>query len=197
MHLNRIMFAIVSSTALFANFQCSSHVMGRGSYGTPQVLTWGEGADAFIGKFCSIAAGVTIMVGGEHRPDWVTTYPFSYVWPVAADIPGHPKTKGDVVIGNDVWVGREAFILSGVTIGHGAVVGARAVVAKDVPPYAIVVGNPARVIRYRFDPEIIQKLLEISWWDWSDEELAQAMPYMLSNEIEKFIAYCQSIGKIE
>ena len=128
------------------------------------------------------------MTGGEHRVDWVTTYPFSAIWPaVAGHIPGHPKTKGNVIIGNDVWIGMNVFILSGVTIGDGAVVGAGALVSKDVPPYAIVGGNPAKIIRYRFDPQTIKKLLSIAWWNWSDDEIIKAMPFLLSNDISSFV----------
>lgn len=165
----------------------SLYETGRGTYGNPNVLSWGEGAKVRVGNFCSIAEGVTIMVGGDHRPDWVSTFPFTVLW--GYNIPGHPRSKGDVIIGHDVWVAREAFILSGVTIGHGAVVGARAVVAKNVPPYAIVVGNPARIVKYRFEPEIIKQLLDIAWWDWSDAEIAEAVPYMMSEDIRGFINY--------
>ncbi|HEV8050935.1 MAG TPA: DapH/DapD/GlmU-related protein [Parachlamydiaceae bacterium] len=99
--------------------------MGKGSYGQPTVIGFGEGYVAVVGKYCSIAGGVTILTGGDHRVDWITTFPFSALWPhVAGHIKGHPKSKGNVIIGNDVWIGMNAFILSGVTIGDGAVVGA-------------------------------------------------------------------------
>ena len=161
---------------------------GKGSYGEVQVCGWGEDAKVIIGKYCSIAAGVIVLTGGEHRVDWVTTYPFNYLWhEVAGHIQGHPKTKGNVIIGNDVWIGMEAFILSGVEIGDGAVVGAKAVVTKNVPPYAIVGGNPAKIIRYRFSQEIIDKLLAIAWWDWPDEKIKSNMNLLLSNDIEGFI----------
>jgi len=161
---------------------------GKGSYGQPVVRGWGENATATVGKYCSIASGVVIFTGGEHRVDWVTTYPFSVLWSeVAGHIQGHPKTKGNVIIGNDVWIGADAFILSGVTIGHGAVVGAKAVVTKNVPPYAIVGGNPAKIIRYRFDQETIDNLLTIAWWDWPDEKIRSNMHLLLSNNVEGFI----------
>lgn len=166
--------------------------MGEGSYGTPRVFSWGEGAALKIGKYCSIGGDVKIFLGGEHRHDWVTTYPFSFFWPeMTGGIQGHPKTKGDVTIGNDVWIGSFVCILSGVKIGDGAVIGAQAVVAKDVPPYAIVVGNPARVIKYRFDEATIQKLLKIKWWNWCKEEIAKALPLMLSDNVGAFIEYCE------
>jgi acetyltransferase-like isoleucine patch superfamily enzyme len=166
--------------------------MGKWSYGAPTMLSWGEGTKATVGKYCSISGGVTILLGGDHRGDWVTTFPFSSFWAEASHITGHPKTKGDVVIGNDVWIGRDAFILSGVHIGDGAIVGARAVVTKDVPPYAIVAGNPARIVRYRFDESSIEKLLKFKWWDWPEEEIAHVMPLLLSADISAFIAYCES-----
>ncbi len=162
---------------------------GKGSYGKIHEVGWGEGATVIVGKYCSIASGVVVLTGGEHRVDWVTTYPFNVLWPrVAGHIQGHPKTKGNVIIGNDVWIGMDAFILSGVKIGDGAVVGAKSVVAKDVPPYAIVGGNPAKIIRYRFDPETIDRLLSIAWWDWPDQKIRSNIDLLLSNDIEEFIS---------
>lgn len=193
--LNKLFLLMVLSLFFLSENACFS--MGRGSYGNPEVRSWGEGARLEIGAFCSFAQGVKIMLGGEHRPDWVTTYPFTVFHPNYCNgITGHPKTKGNVVIGNDVWVAEDALILSGVTIGDGAVVGARAVVTKNVPPYAIVAGNPARIIKYRFDDETIQKLLAIKWWNWSDADMLAAVPYMLSTDIEVFIDYCEQNGKL-
>lgn len=102
-------------------------------------------------------------------------------------IEGHPSTKGDVDIGNDVWIAKEAVILSGVKIGDGAVIGAGAVAAKDVPPYAIVVGNPARIVRKRFDEETIQRLLQIKWWDWDDTQIERFLPMILSQDTAAFL----------
>lgn len=168
--------------------------LGKHSYGNPDVLWWGEDVRLSIGSFCSIADGVTLILGGNHRDDWVTTYPFSEFedWPKAHAIPGHPASKGDIQIGNDVWIGNGATILSGVTIGDGAIVGARSVVAKTIPPYTIAVGNPARIIRHRFKPEIIDSLMEIAWWNWPEDEISAATPYLLSPDIERFVLYCQS-----
>lgn len=165
----------------------NSYEIGKWSYGSPHVYSWGEGTTLKVGSYCSIARGVTILLGGNHRSDWVTTYPFSALWPAAQHISGHPATKGNVVIGNDVWIGQEAFILSGVTIGDGAVVGARSVVTKDVPPYAIVGGFPAKILRWRFSAEQIGQLLRIAWWQWPEEKIAQALPLMLSSDINAFI----------
>jgi len=161
--------------------------IGRGTYGKPQISSWGEGATLRIGAFCSIASGVNIYLGGEHRIDWVTTYPFSVLWKAAKHIKGHPKTKGDVIIGNDVWIGAGAVILSGVTVGDGAVIGTNAVVTKNVPPYAIVAGNPARIAKKRFDEETIYHLLKIRWWEWGDNRIEKFLPLLLDNNIEKFL----------
>lgn len=161
--------------------------IGHGSYGDLTVKTWGEGATLSIGSYTSVAAGVKVFLGGEHRSDWVTTYPFNILWGSARDYKGHPKTKGDVNIGSDVWIGTEALILSGVTIGDGAVIGAMAVVARDVPPYAIVAGNPGNVIKYRFPREIINRLLVLQWWGWGNAKIERAMPDLLNTEIEIFL----------
>lgn len=167
--------------------------IGRGTYGTPEIFTWNEGAKLKIGAFCSFASGVKLLLGGEHRADWVTTYPFNVLWECGRHITGHPKTKGDVIIGNDVWIGTEAIIMSGVTIGDGAVVGARAVVTKDIEPYAIYGGNPARLLKKRFDDKTIQQLLELEWWNLKDEEIERLLPLMLNTDIQTFIVEAKRI----
>lgn len=169
------------------NPQYAAHEIGQGTYGTPHVISWDDRTRLRIGKYCSIADGVVILLGGEHRTDWITTYPFSVLWPEAQTIKGHPRTRGDVMIENDVWIGREAMILSGVRIGDGAVIGARSVVTKDVAPYTIVAGNPARVIRQRFSTDQICALLKIAWWNWDKERLQLHLPLLLSENIDEFI----------
>lgn len=161
--------------------------IGRGTYGDLTVKHWGEEAVLKIGNFCSIAQGVTVFLGGEHRPDWVTTYPFNILWPEARDFTGHPKTKGDVTIGSDVWIGTDALILSGVTIGNGAVIGARSVVSRPVPAYSIAVGNPATISRMRFPETIAERLEKVRWWDWPDDIILRAMPDLLSKDISIFL----------
>lgn len=161
--------------------------IGDWTYGKPDVYRYGCDTDLKIGKFCSIAAGVSIMLGGEHHFEWVTSYPFSQLFPEAKDYPGYPVSKGDVVIGNDVWIGRDAMILSGVTIGDGAVVAAKSLVAKDIPPFAVVGGVPAKILRYRFPSEQVDSLLEIRWWDWPIESVKECWPLLLSDNIQEFI----------
>jgi len=170
------------------------YAVGRWTYGEPEILHWGEPATLKVGAFCSFAKGVTIFLGGNHRTDWVTTFPFSVLWESAKHIPGHPATRGDVVIGNDVWIGDGATVLSGVHIGDGAVVGARAVVTSDVPPYGIVAGNPAQLVRTRFSADEIATLLRIAWWRWDDEKIREAMPLLLDGDISRFAQFADQHG---
>lgn len=165
--------------------------VGRGTYGEPKVLHWGEPATLKVGAFCSIADGVTIFLGGEHRTDWVTTHPFMAFRASARGIAGHPQTRGDVVIGNDVWVGQGAAILSGVSVGDGAVIAAFSVVRHDVPAYGIVAGNPARLVRRRFSDPIVARLERVAWWNWPDALIDEAMPLLLSSDIEAFLAFAE------
>lgn len=152
-----------------------------------QVIYYGENAKLRIGKFCSIAADVKFFLGGNHRIDWVTTYPFSVIFKDGSFTNGHPTTKGDILIGSDVWIGEGAVIMSGVKIGSGAVVAAGSVVTKDVPPFAIVGGNPAKLIKFRFDNEIVEQLLKISWWDWPLEKIVKSLPMLLSSNIDEIL----------
>lgn len=131
---------------------------GKYTYGTPNVLWRNDDAKLTVGKFCSIASNVNIYLGGNHRQDWVSTYPFGHINKNIfdnSDGSGHPSTKGDIVIGNDVWIGNNTTIMSGVTIGDGAVIANNSHVVKNVEPYSLVGGNPAKIIRYRFTPEQI------------------------------------------
>ncbi len=164
--------------------------MGRHSAERPLVRGYYsvDDPDAHIkvGNFTGIHSSVVFTIGGMHRLDWVTTYPIRDRLMGKKGIDG-PFGKGGVEIGSDVWIGYEAFILSGVTIGHGAVVGARAVVTKDVRPYAIVGGNPAREIRRRFTDEQVEALLRIGWWNWPDEKVFEFSDMICSPEIDAFI----------
>ena len=171
-------------------FNDKPYHIGEYTYGYPTVLHWGENANLYIGKFCSIANNVTIFLGGEHRTDWISTYPFNVInkdFPNAQNISGHPKTKGDVCIGNDVWIGNGATIMSGISIGNGAVIGAEAVVTHSVPAYAIVAGNPARIIKYRFDNNTISKLEQIQWWNWPIEKINNEVRNICISDYNSFI----------
>ena len=143
-----------------------------------------------IGKFCSIACGAKfIFTSANHTLKSLSTYPFPIFfeeWGLdSANITEAWDKKGDIVIGNDVWIGYEAVILSGVTVGDGAIIGARAVVTKDVPPYAIVGGIPARYIRRRFDEKTVTKLMELKWWEWSDEKIKENLSAIQSGRINE------------
>lgn len=164
---------------------------GKGTIGYAQVRARDDGGTLQVGHYTCIATEVQILLGGEHRMDWVSTYPFNFLWEEGKEITGHPKTNGDVIIGSDVWIGTGSLILSGVTIGDGAVIGARAVVAKDVPPFSVVVGNPAKIIKKRFNDQTIEKLLDIKWWLWPDSRISKAIPLLLSDDISKFIDYAE------
>lgn len=145
-----------------------------------------------IGKYSPISETAIVMLGGEHPNDTVSHFPFRIHWQMPGAIEdGNPVPSGDTVIGSDVLVYQRAFIRSGVTIGHGAIVAANAIVTRDVPPYAIVGGNPARVIRYRATEEQIAELLDIAWWDWPDDEVKAAVPLLTVNDIDAFIAYAR------
>lgn len=164
---------------------------GRYTYGKPHIHWENNKAKLVVGNFCSIASGVSIYLGGNHRTDWVTTYPFGHIHTAKFNKfngAGHPATKGDVIIGNDVWIGADARIMSGVTIGDGAIIANNSHVVKDVEPYSIVGGNPAKLIRHRFTSEQINKLLEIKWWNWDDQKINKFTPLLCNPDIDKFIA---------
>ena len=164
--------------------------IGPYSYGKPKVRFADWGARLTIGSYCSIADQVEIMLGGNHRADFVSTYPFSAfrdAWPEAPKGLDHQGPTGDVAIGHDVWIGSGALILPGVTIGSGAIIAARAVVSRDVPPYAVVAGVPARVTRKRFDDGAIEALLACAWWDLPRHDVAALIPLLQSGDITALV----------
>lgn len=165
--------------------------VGVGTYGTPRVYDWHEGATLKIGSYCSISFNVQIFLGGHHHTDWISTYPFSAFLEEVEPIPDTGFSKGDVTIGSDVWLCANAVILSGVTIGHGAVVANSAVVTKNVEPYSIVGGNPAKHIGYRFDVETRQRLLASAWWDWEESEVREMYSLLNSDRLNDFWQYLQ------
>ena len=165
--------------------------IGRYSWGHLSVSNRTPGASLEVGQFCSFAYGVHILLGGEHRTDFVSTYRFpayAEFREKASQLATATSTShGSVRIGNDVWIGTEAMVLSGVTIGDGAVIGAGSVVRQDVPAYAVVAGNPGRVAGYRFPADQIQALLRIAWWDWPIERINDALELIMSDDIQRFI----------
>ena len=147
-----------------------------------------------IGRFCAIAHGATfIMNGGNHRTDGIATYPFGIFgagW--AEAMPETWPTKGDLVVGHDVWIGYEATLLAGITVGHGAVIGAKSVVTGDVPPYAIMAGNPARPIRRRQPPKAIARLLDLAWRNWPIDHITRHVQTIATGDVEALEAAAPS-----
>jgi len=144
--------------------------IGEGTYGRPHVRLFRDTDTLIIGRYCSIGPATLFLAGGEHDSTRTCLYPFRSQ-EVGEDRDG--LSKGPIVLANDVWIGAEATVLSGVTIGNSAIVGARSVVSRDVPSYGVAVGNPARVIRRRFADEVCDALDEIAWWDWPSETIRE------------------------
>lgn len=173
--------------------------IGKGTYGTNNlcIYYWDNGnikqdgtplnekAYLSIGNYCSISGHILIYLGGNHHYEWATQYPFN----------GHnaPWSKGNVIIGNDVWIGTCATIHSGVTIGDGAVIASNSIVTKDVEPYSIVGGNPAKIIKYRFPKEIREKLSEYKWWNLDDYIIEHIVPLLCSNNFEELFRVLDEI----
>lgn len=172
--------------------------IGEYTYGMPYVILNTNKCHVYIGKFCSIAEKVTIITA-NHRADWITTYPFGWLIDSIPKNPDHPIPKGDIRIGNDVWIGLGAIILPGIAIGDGAIIGAGSVVTKDVDDYEIVAGNPARHIRYRFNEGQIKALKRIQWWNWHIEKIESHMALLESASIDEFIKIAggESMGLID
>ncbi|MDK9699423.1 MAG: Vat family streptogramin A O-acetyltransferase [bacterium] len=145
-----------------------------------------------IGKFCAIARDAKFMMNGaNHKLTGFSTYPFGIFpsgWEAAIPKLEELPYRGDTVIGNDVWIGYDALILPGVKIGHGAIIATRSLVATRVPPYAVVGGNPARILRMRFSPEIISELLKIAWWNWEIEKVTRNLSHIVSGNLEALMA---------
>lgn len=147
------------------------------------------GDKLIIRKFCAIAKGIEfIMNGANHRINSITTYPFNIMgngWEKSAPSLSELKLKGDTIVGNDVWIGQNVTVLPAVHIGDGAIIGANSVVAKDIPPYSVAVGNPCEVKRKRFDEDLIEYLLQIKWWDWDAEKIFKNMDALCSGDLSK------------
>lgn len=169
--------------------------VGHGTYGVGErtVLLFRDDDRVQIGKYCSVAYGVTIVASGEHNYSGVANFPFAAV--LNQDIDRDTFSKGPVRIGNDVWLGANATILSGVTIGDGAVVAAGAVVTESVPPYAIVGGVPAGVIKYRFEARAIESLLHVAWWNWSPDRIRENMD-LFYLPVDAFLSKAIEMNKV-
>lgn len=174
------------------NKQYPQYKMGENCYGVPSVKHAHPDAMLTIGSYCSIAKNVKILLGGNHRTDWVSNYPFPILFTQASHIQHHATTNGDVIIGSDVWLCENCTILSGITVGHGAVVANGAVVTKDVAPYEIVGGNPAKHIRWRFDELTREALLKSAWWDWPEAEVLSVVDDICSEDPVSFLNYAKN-----
>lgn len=164
--------------------------IGAYSYGAPTLRLYrGDSATVRIGRYTAIAPdGVVFYPGGAHRTDWVTSYGLRAVF----DLPGAyedgtPTSRGDIVVGSDCWIASDVVVTSGVTVGDGAVLATRAVVTKDVRPYAVVAGNPAREVRRRFRDDQIEALLRIAWWDWPVERVLEHVDLLCSADVDGLI----------
>ena len=188
--LNRAESSVALQERVQRHLADGTLVMGNMSYYAPNVVKYqGDTGRVIIGNFASVAPDADFYVGGLHRTEWVSQYGLRAM----LDLPGAHEDgfthgRGDIVVGSDTWVTNGCTVMSGVTIGDGAVVGTKAVVAKDVRPYAIVVGNPAREIRRRFSDEQVDALLRIRWWDWPTEQVKQHVELICSPDIDAFIA---------
>lgn len=203
--------AVLRLTAFAHSAERPFHTtIGRHTYGvsarTISLVPSANAPSVTIGNFCSFAPGVVILANADHPKNLPSTYPFRTA--LFARDPDRARalqeaalpyanfdvaSRGDVTIGHDVWVGQNALILSGVSIGTGAIVGAGAVVTKDVPPYGIAVGTPAKIVGYRFDSATIEKLLASRWWDLSDEQLRSIEAFLYSDDIEAFLG---AVGRL-
>jgi len=154
-----------------------------------------------VGKFCCIGGNVSLLIEGHyHNPNALTTYPFEAprVWEYWHDeLPERGKTEPrTIVIGHDVWIGDEVRIMSGVNIGSGAIIGTRAVVRKNVPPYAVVKGNPAEISRYRLIPADVERMMDIAWWTWPDETIREAAGILCHGTVDELATFAERRGRL-
>lgn len=163
--------------------------IGEGTYsGRVYVGIYNPNIRLIVGEYCSIAGDVSFLLGGNHNKGWVTTYPFPAFWKEACHIKVERESKGDIIIGNDVWIGYRCTILSGSKLSDGVIVGAGSIVtAQNYPPYSIIAGNPAKVIGYRFSQEVIDSLVELKWWNWTQDKIKQNLDILCSENIEEFL----------
>ena len=175
--------------------------VGNWSYGNPEIMRYDWKDKLIVGKFSSIGPGVKIMIGGNHRSDWITTSPipadtFQYFgkFPKAAGVKNFSYSNGDVVIGNDVWIGAGSIILSGSAIGDGAIIAAGSVVMGKIKPYTINGGNPIKLIKKRFSNSIIAQLLKSKWWNLDDKKINIISQLLCSNKYKKFFKLIKKIN---
>lgn len=166
----------------------------RGTYfdRNVNIISWSDQYHIYLGKYNSIGRDCNFFLHANHRVDWITTS--SQLWgPVTPQVAemhmsmGHPTCKGNIIIENDVWIGAKATIMSGVKICNGSVVASNSTVTKDVPPYSIVAGNPAKIVKYRFNERQIDSLLKIKWWEWTEDRIKSEAMLLWSDDINKFI----------
>jgi acetyltransferase-like isoleucine patch superfamily enzyme len=175
--------------------------VGAFTYGIEdiEILSWGENIEISFGRFCSIASGLKLYCGGNHRSDWISTFPFGHVYSQffkLKPISDTPVSNGDITIGNDVWIGRDVTILSGISIGDGAIIASNSHVVKNVLPYTIVGGNPAKVIKSRFNDDVIKMLLDIQWWNLHICEIEKIITFLCFQESNNLEINLQSIKDI-
>jgi len=169
-----------------------NYTVGTASYGMPIVHDNNEGSTLKIGAYCSIASNMQILLGGQHRTDWVSNYPFPFFFQMDAQyreeyIKG--GSRGDVVAGSDVWLSANGIILSVLTIGHGAVIANGGVVSRDVEPYAVMADNPAKLIKWRFDEATRNDLLAAAWWGWPQEEISKVLDKLCTQDVSDLVEY--------
>lgn len=175
--------------------------MGRitkGDYSYGEVKIIGSSAHVYVGKFTSIADNVKVIMLG-HNPDNISTFPFNHKLfsKTFGSIKGnHPKKYGNINIGSDVWIGYNTTIFGGVNISDGAIIAANSTVLKDIKPYEIIGGIPAKHISFRFSEEVIDLLLKVKWWNWNIKEIKKISPILCNNKIDDFINYCKSNNKL-
>ena len=160
-------------------------IKGDYSYGNPELK--GALSNVIAGKFCSISDFATFDCGAQHGSNYVTTFPLNQKLPGLEHIKAHPISRGHTLIGNDVWVADGAIIMSGVRIYDGAIIGAGAVVTRDVMAYEVVGGVPAKHIRFRFDPKTIKALIQLAWWDWPLEKIIANAETLMSSNVEEIL----------
>lgn len=165
--------------------------MGLYSYEAELIkIRYPEGGDLVVGKFCSIGSNVTVYLGGEHHVEWISTYPFGHLHTeIFNKVKGEnqPTSKGNVIIENDVWIGDNVTIMSGSHISSGVVISANSFVSGYIKPYSVYGGNPARFCYYRFPKEIIKKLLQIEWWNWTEDRINELSPVLCSVDYSKIL----------